>query len=97
MPRRKGTRGQRSVGPPADVWSVPCSVKAASPQEAEVQKKSAKRGEPKTEGIQPWEGHVASADHQRHEVVGKAKDHGYAHEEDHGRAMHGEHAVEDLW
>src|SRR5208337_3803074 len=94
---RKRTRGQRSIGPPSHVGCISRAIEPASAEKAEVEKKSSESRQPETEGIQAWKGHVPSADHQRHQVVGKAEQHRYAYEENHGRAMHGEHAVEDLW
>src|SRR5208283_4614781 len=94
---RKRTRSQRSVGPPSHVGCTSRAIESASAEKAEVEKKSSESSQPETEGIQAWKGHVASADHQRHQEVGKAEQHRYAYEENHGRAMHGEHAVEDLW
>jgi hypothetical protein len=39
---------------------------------------------------------MSRANHQWHEVVSKAEKHRYPYEENHGGAVHGEHAVEDL-
>ena len=40
--------------------------------------------------------HVARADHQRDKIVAEAEENRHADEEDHGGAVHGEQAVEDL-
>src|ERR1700740_3264616 len=96
MPRREGTRGQRSVGPPAHIGRISGAIEPATAEDTEVKKESAERRQPETERIQARKGHVPSANHQRDQVVCKAKEHRYAYEEDHGRAMHGEYAVEDL-
>src|SRR5208282_186782 len=53
--------------------------------------------EPETEGIQARECHVSSPDHQWDEVVCESEQHGHSHKENHGGAMHREHAVKDLW
>ena len=94
--RRKRPCGQRRVRPPSHVWCIAGAVEPVSAQKAEVEKKSTQRRQPETEGIQPRKRHVARADHQRHEVVRKPKQDWHGHEENHGRAMHGEHAIEDL-
>ena len=52
---------------------------------------------PKTEGIQTGKRHVTRADHQRNQVIGKPEKDGHGYEENHGRTMHGEHAIEHLW
>src|SRR6267154_228249 len=96
MARRKRTRGQRGVRPPANVWGVSSTVQSATAQEAKVKKQSAECRQPKTEGIQPRKRHVSRANHQRHKVVGKAEQNGHGHEKNHCRAMHGEHAVEHM-
>src|SRR5438876_813861 len=62
-----------------------------------LQKKSTQCAQPETERIQPWKRHVPRADHQRGQVVRKPEQNGHGHEENHGRTMHREHAVEDLW
>src|ERR1700752_2832257 len=97
MPRREGTRGQRSVGPPAHIRCISGAIEPATAEETEVKKEPAERRQPETEGIQTRKGHVPRADHQRYEIVCKAEQHRYAYEENHGRAMHREHTVEYLW
>ena len=92
----KMPRGQRSVGPPAHVRRAAGAVKPASAQKAEIEKKPAQRRQPETECIQPRKGHVPRPDHQRHKIVRKPKQDRHGDEENHGGAMHGEQAVEDL-
>ena len=96
MPRREGLRGERSIGEPSDVGSITCSVEAAAAEEAEVEEDAAERGQPEAEGIQPRKRHVSGADHQRHEIVRESKHKRHGDEEDHRRAVHREHAVEEL-
>src|SRR5439155_637748 len=78
---RKRARRQRSIRPPTDVWSIACSVQAASPNQTEVQKASSESGQPETECIEPRERHVTSPNHQRHEVVRKPEHNWHDHEE----------------
>src|SRR5712672_4854374 len=94
--RRKRARGQGSVSEPSHVWSVSYAVEAASSKEAEVKKKSAESREPKPEGIQPGKRHVSGANHQWNQIIGKSEDEGHGYKEDHGGAMHGEHAIKNL-
>jgi hypothetical protein len=82
---------------PSHVGSISGAVEAASTNKTEVEKNSSERRQPKTKRIQPRKRHVPGADHQRYEIVCKSEQDGHDHEENHGRAMHREHAVEDLW
>ena len=50
----------------------------------------------KLKAFKPRESHVARADHQRHQIIREAEQHRHAHQEDHGRAVHGEQLVEGL-
>ena len=89
-------RGQRSISEPSDVGRTSRAVQSVAAEEAEIQEQSAQRGHPEAEGIQPRECHVARADHQRHQIVRKPEHQRHGDEEDHRRAVHGEHAIEDL-
>src|SRR5262245_45589914 len=97
MAWRKCPRRQRSICPPAHVGRSSCLVQSTATKEAEVEEKPSERREPETKGIQARKRHVARANHQRREVIGKTEKHGHGHEENHGCAMHGEHPVEHLW
>ncbi len=94
--RREGLRRERRVGEPANVGRRARPIQPISADEAEVQNDAAQRAHPEAEGIEAREGHVARADHQRHQIIRDSKDDGHGREEDHGRAMHGEHAIEGL-
>ena len=94
--RRKCLRGQRRVGKPSDVRRAARAVESVAAHKTEVEEQPAERGHPEAEGIQARECHVARADHQRHQVVRESEHQRHGHEENHGRAVHGEHAVEDL-
>src|SRR6185436_8053104 len=93
---RKRPGGQGSVRPPSHVGCVAGAVQSASTEKTEVKKKATQRGQPKTKRIQPWKRHVPRADHQWDQVVRKPKQDGNGHEENHGRPVHGEQAVENL-
>src|SRR6266853_924762 len=73
------------------------AVETASANKTEIQKKSAESRKPETKGIEPWKRHVSGANHQRDQVIGKPEQDGHGYEENHGRTMHGEHAIEHLW
>jgi hypothetical protein len=92
----KCTRGQRGVRPPAHVRCVAGTVKSVPTQQTKVKQQTAKGCKPEAEGVQARKRHVSRANHQWHEVVGKAEQDGHGHKEDHGRAVHGEHTVEYL-
>ncbi len=93
---RKCLRGQGSVGEPADVRSVACSVKSVAADETEIEQQSAESRHPEAEGVQTRKRHIARANHQGNQVIRESKHHRHGDEEDHGGAMHGEHAVEHL-
>ena len=94
--RRKRTRGQRGVRPPAHVRCVASTVESVPTQQTKVEQQPAKGRQPEAERVQAGKRHVSRADHQWHKVVGKAEQDGHGHEENHGRAVHGEHAIEHL-
>src|SRR5438128_4691886 len=96
MNRLKCTRVKRGVCPPAHVRRVTSTVQSVPTEKTEIKQNSAECRQPKTEGIEARKRHVSGANHQWHEVVGKAEQDGHGHEENHGRAVHGEHAVEYL-
>ena len=75
-------RGERRVGRPARPGG------AALGEEREQQDDAAEDEEPVGEGVQAREGHVAGADHQRHEVVREPGEDRDDDEEDHRRAVH---------
>ncbi len=89
-------RGQRRIGKPTDVRRASGPIQPVTAEKTEIQQEPAQRGHPEAEGIQPGERHVARADHQRHQIVRESEDHRHGHEEDHRRAVHREHAIEDL-
>ena len=92
----EGARGERSVGPPANVGSAAGSIKSVAADKAEVKKNAGKSGEPEAEGIEAGKSHIARANHQGHEVVRKSKEHGHGDEENHRGAVHSEHLIEKL-
>src|SRR5271167_2915826 len=96
MTRREGSSAQWSVRPPANVRCASRAVQAASTEKAEIKKKSSQKRQPKTEGVQARKSHIARTNHQGHQIIGKSEQDGHGHKEDHGRAMHGEHPVEDF-
>src|SRR5260221_2847707 len=96
MTRRKRARGQGGVCPPPHVGCRSRPVKTASTKETEVKQKSTERREPETESIQARKRHVSRANHQRDQVIRKPEQDGHGDKENHGRALHGEHAVEYL-
>src|ERR1700752_3769561 len=97
MPWRKRTRGQRGVRPPAKIRRTSSTVQSAPTQEAKVKKHSAERRQPETEGVEARKRHVSRANHQRDQVIRKPEQDGHGYEENHGRTVHGEHAIEHLW
>jgi hypothetical protein len=94
--RRKRSRRQRRVCPPAHVRRVAGAIKSVPTQETEIKENASQGCEPETERIQAGKGHVARADHYWDEIVGKTKQDRHGHEENHGGAMHGKHAIENL-
>src|SRR5580704_15286202 len=96
MPDRKRLRGQGSIGEPPDIRRAPCSIQSIAAQKAEIKEQPAECGHPETERVETWERHVARADHQRHKIVSESKYQGHRDEENHRRAVHREHPVEDL-
>jgi hypothetical protein len=66
------------------------------PEDRCVEDDAARQKKPEGERVQARKRHVARADHQRHEVVGKAYEHRHDEEEDHRRAVHREQRVVDL-
>ena len=92
----KRRRGQGRIGKPADVRRAAGAVQSEAADEAEVQNDAAQRAHPEAPGIQARKRHVARPDHQRNQIIGETKYDGHGSEEDHGRAMHGEQAIEDF-
>ena len=89
---RKCPSGEGSIGEPADVRRAAGTIKTVATDETEIEEQAAERGEPETPGIEAGKGHVARADHQRDEVIAEAEEYRHGDEENHGGAMHGEHA-----
>jgi hypothetical protein len=85
-----------TISPPGNVGRAARSLQANAADEAVVQHQAAQRRHPEAEGVHPGEGHIPGADHQGNQVIGKSNDQRHPHKEDHGGAMHGEDAVEDL-
>ena len=93
---REGLPRERRVGEPAHIG---CSARAIEPvgaQVTEIEEQCAEEKHPESPGIEPGKGHVSGANHQRKQIICDPDDHRHAHEEDHGRAMYREEAVEDL-
>ena len=93
---RKCLCGEWSVSKPADVRRAAGTIKTVATDETEIQEQAAERGEPETPGVEAGKGHVARADHQRDKVIAEAEEYRHGDEENHGGAMHGEHAIESL-
>ncbi len=67
-----------------------------APEDRRVEHDAAGEEQPVGERVQPREGHVARADHQRDEVVAEARQHRHDEQEDHRRPVHREELVVDL-
>ena len=80
--------GQRRVAGPARFRRVP--------EERGVEDDPARQEQPEGERVQARVGHVAGADHQRHEVVREARHHRHDEQEDHRRPVHREQLVVGL-
>ena len=96
VPGRECARSKRRIGKPADVRRVAGAVQPIAADEAEIEQQASERGHPETEGVQPRKGHIARANHQRNQIGAEAKEDGHGHEENHGGAVHREHAVENF-
>ena len=83
----EGPLGERRIGEPAD-------CRRAAGGKAEIDEQAAEERRPEAERVEPRKGHVAGADHQRHEVIAQADQNRHADEEDHRRAVHREELVE---
>ena len=81
-------RRERDVGEPAGL--------GRGEEERRVERHPAEQEHPVRPGVQPREGDVARADHQRQQVVREARPHRHDDEEDHRRAVHGEQLVVGL-
>src|SRR5215470_8266027 len=92
----EGAAGEGRVGEPPDGRRGPRTVEPVAPDHAEVEEEAAEEQDPEAEGVQAWKGEVARTDHEGHEVVAEAEHDWDAEQEHHGRAMHGEEAVERL-
>jgi hypothetical protein len=79
--------GQRRVDGPAGVRG------AAGGKEAREQDQATEQEQPVRERVQPREGDVTGADHQRYEEVPKAREDRDDDEEDHRRPVQGHHLV----
>ncbi len=77
--------GERHEADPAGFRRVP--------EDRGVEDDAAGQEQPVGERVQAREGHVARADHQRHEVVGQAGHHRHDEQEDHRRPVHREQLV----
>ena len=85
---RVGVVGERRVEGPA--------VLRRLEEDRGVEGDAAEQQQPERERVQAREGHVAGADHQRHEVVGEARQHRHDEQEDHRGAVHGHEGVVGL-
>src|SRR6185295_12353294 len=96
MTPREGGASEWRVSKPPDVRcrAVTCEPRRA--QITEVKKQPTEEIHPVPESIQAGKGHVARANHQRHEIVAEAGDQGHAHQEDHRGPMHGEETIENI-
>ncbi len=90
---RKRLGGERRIGQPADIGRAAHAVKAEAADETEIEEQPAEGRHPEAECIEPREGHVARADHQRNQIIGDAEQNRHAHQKHHGGAVHGEQLV----
>src|SRR5260370_4388425 len=96
MSWRKALCCQRRVSEPAHIRRRTHAVKPVASKVTEVQQQTPKRRDPEAERIQPRKRHIARPNHQWDKVVAKAEQNRHADEENHRRAMHRKHSVEDL-
>ncbi len=77
-------------------WSVaePTHVGRPAGEETEIRQPAAEQHQPVAQSVDPWIGHVACADHQRHNVIGDPEQKRHRGEEDHRRAVHREELIE---
>ena len=80
-------------------WRIhkPAAVGRLPDQEAGLDENTAKEQHPVAESIHAREGHIASADHQRHHIITEAGQRGHHEQENHRRAMHREKFIIGLW
>ena len=83
---REGDPGIGRVPEPAAVW-------CATEEPGGVQEEAPGQEDPEGQSVKTWEGHVACADLEGEEIVGKGGGHRHDHQEDHGHAVHGEDLV----
>ena len=89
LARRKFRPRERHIGEPAD-------IRPDIQHEGDPDHEAAEQIDVVREGVQPREGDVARADHERHEIDGKGLADGHAEEEHHRRAVHGEELVVEI-
>ena len=89
IPRRVSLFTERSVTEPA-------RARRMSGNKAEVEKKAAEQEDPKAEGIQPRQCHIAGADHERRQIVRETKQKRHDDQENHRRTVHREDLVVGL-
>src|SRR5579885_612866 len=80
-------------------WRIhkPAAIGRLSNQEACLEENTTEEQHPVAKGVHAREGHVACANHQWHNIVAKAGEHGNHEQEDHRRAMHRENFIIGLW
>jgi hypothetical protein len=87
--RHPDARVRRRVG-----WiPEPATVRRPAQEPAGIQEQSAEDEDPEREGVQPREGDVPRADHQRDQVVEECRRHRHDEQEDHRHAVHREDLV----
>src|SRR5580704_167714 len=64
---------ERSISEPSNVGSISSSIQSVATNETEVEQQSSESCEPETEGIEARKRHVASANHQRNQIVSEPK------------------------
>ena len=89
-----GAAGERVLGSGERRIAEPSHVREGGLEEAEVHEDGAEDEEPVAEGVQPREGHVTRADHERDEEVEEGGSGRHDDHEDHGGAVHREEGVE---
>ena len=93
MARGEGTLGQWRIGEPGHVGRRAGAGESYAADETVIEQNAREGADPEAERVEPRKGHVARADHQRDKIVAESEQNGHAHQEHHGRPVHGEQPV----
>src|SRR5712691_2149759 len=69
VPARKCLRGEGSVREPSHVGSAAGPIETVAADKTVVKEQSTEGGHPETKGVETGERHIASANHQRDQIV----------------------------